>query len=470
MEEVKWYANFVRDFGKDDPLTLFRPTPVPWMLYYLKNMKWDEEVGKRFSLRARKTAKKVSGDYQTVLQQVILDGDIEACVIQLHKETTLHPSTSNNHNRNSISVLEENNNSILHYAVLTRNKKMVLALLNEAARCGQPLNVNRNDLITGFTPLHFSVFVESFEIFNLLLREYNADIDRLDEFSASALSYARMLGIVPRVSSDFIPPSLKFYDKDKQSLVDLPISQFEEKFKVQFCPKVCCTHDYIEELMFSGFSIGERDFEFRGKYKKRIEETSGDEKLVLAQIDEIVGYGVFALKDFQAGDFIVRYGGCLTGEKKVRDRSYAVMSGVEGVVLDATKYRNLGGMINHSSTAPNAELQCFFDDGAEQAIVTALKFIPKGQQILVDYSESYWMADDDDDEDGNDEKSEQVKEKDKDKETEKEKGKEKEAKEKEKGKEKVKEDNLSSGRKEPFEVLEMGGEEKTFPAFLKFWE
>ncbi len=52
------------------------------------------------------------------------------------------------------------------------------------------------------------------------------------------------------------------------------------------------------------------------------------------------------------------------------------MSGVEGVALDATLYRNLGAMVNHS-VHPNAELQCFFDKGAEQAIITATKFIAK---------------------------------------------------------------------------------------------
>lgn len=35
------------------------------------------------------------------------------------------------------------------------------------------------------------------------------------------------------------------------------------------------------------------------------------------------------------------------------------------------------GMINHSARYANAELQCFFDRGAEQAIITATQFIPK---------------------------------------------------------------------------------------------
>ena len=65
------------------------------------------------------------------------------------------------------------------------------------------------------------------------------------------------------------------------------------------------------------------------------------------------------------------------------------------MALDAKRYRNFGGMINHSAT-PNAELQCFFDRGAEQAIVTALHRIERGQQIFLDYSENYWRDEEDD--------------------------------------------------------------------------
>lgn len=92
----------------------------------------------------------------------------------------------------------------------------------------------------------------------------------------------------------------------------------------------------------------------------------------------------------------------------IKNRAYAVVSGVEGMVLDGTHYRNLGGaffppplyrpttarwpsshtqrsstgMINHSARYANAELQCFFDRGAEQAVITATQFIPKVLLLL----------------------------------------------------------------------------------------
>lgn len=63
-------------------------------------------------------------------------------------------------------------------------------------------------------------------------------------------------------------------------------------------------------------------------------------------------------------------------------------SGVEGIILSAQTYRNLGGMVNHS-TYPNAEARCVFDSGVEQAIIISLKPIKRGQQILIDYSKAY---------------------------------------------------------------------------------
>jgi len=105
------------------------------------------------------------------------------------------------------------------------------------------------------------------------------------------------------------------------------------------------------------------------------EKSSGDENVILAKISDEVGYGVFAGKDFQQGntyltargarickyiylfpssitigDYIIRYGGMIVGEEEITDWSYAMSTGVEGVVLDAKKYRNLAGMLNHSGT------------------------------------------------------------------------------------------------------------------------
>jgi hypothetical protein len=132
-------------------------------------MKFDERAGKRFSIQARKTAKEVlpgsswqmcggrwffvlsgllllprswrqtSGEYQTTLQQVVLAGDLEAVYVQVRKELSLRPG----------EPLEENNKSILHYAVMTRNTDIVQMLIRESRDKGVALDLNKNDIITG---------------------------------------------------------------------------------------------------------------------------------------------------------------------------------------------------------------------------------------------------------------------------------------------------------------------------------
>jgi len=121
---------------------------------------------------------------------------------------------------------------------------------------------------------------------------------------------------------------------------------------------------------------------------------TGDEDLVLAYIDETIGYGIFAGKDYSLGDFVVRYGGYLSNSDSIVDRDFVMDSGIEGIGLDAKKFRNLGGMINHSAR-PNVESQCFFYGGVEQALITATKDIKKGDQLFLDYDTNYWGNEDD---------------------------------------------------------------------------
>jgi len=204
------------------------------------------------------------------------------------------------------------------------------------------------------------------------------------------MDYARLLGNVPDIYEKKKQNTyITVFEKDKSQLVQWHVSQFEYEFKVKWTPYFKCDLYYIEELLFSGFSVGEKDMDFRKKYGTVIEKSSGDENLILAKIDDTVGYGVFAKKHFQEGDFIVRYGGFIAKEEKNTSRAYCMSSGLEGVILDASVYRNLGGVINHSQN-PNAEARCIFEKGVEQAIIVATKEIPEGYQIFIDYSLSYF--------------------------------------------------------------------------------
>ncbi len=94
----------------------------------------------------------------------------------------------------------------------------------------------------------------------------------LSEFECSLLcvrvlgvgsDYARMLDMVPHMPSHLIPRSITVYDKAHESVAQWSVAQLEERLKVTYCALPVCGHKYIEELMFSGFGIGETDVEFR---------------------------------------------------------------------------------------------------------------------------------------------------------------------------------------------------------------
>ncbi len=174
----------------------------------------------------------------------------------------------------------------------------------------------------------------------------------------------------------------------------MSVAQLEQRFSLHFTPEPLADLEYIVELLFSGLCI-QPDVEFRARIASTFPHAcAGDERVILARVNETVGHGVFAAQRYEIGELIVSYGGRISKANQVEDRSYAMSSGIEGFVLDATRYRNMGGFVNHSKN-PNAEAQCIFDRGREFVVLMALKRIERGEQILIDYTSQYWGADGD---------------------------------------------------------------------------
>jgi hypothetical protein len=113
------------------------------------------------------------------------------------------------------------------------------------------------------------------------------------------------------------------WNPEQNKIDDISTSKFEEYFKVKFTPFPRADNDFVEELLFSGLSIKpDHDFRYvfslllcdgcRKKYVPFVYENSGDNNVVLAKINDNVGWGVFAARDFKEGEFVVRYGGKIT--------------------------------------------------------------------------------------------------------------------------------------------------------------
>lgn len=68
--------------------------------------------------------------------------------------------------------------------------------------------MNREEAVTGFTPVHYSVFIESREVLRWLI-EMRADVDKRDNYNATVWDYARMLQLMPPHPHMHIPTHLQ---------------------------------------------------------------------------------------------------------------------------------------------------------------------------------------------------------------------------------------------------------------------
>ncbi|XP_040899142.1 lysine methyltransferase 5Ab [Toxotes jaculatrix] len=112
------------------------------------------------------------------------------------------------------------------------------------------------------------------------------------------------------------------------------------------------------------------------------------------------GRGVFAIKDFRKGDFVVEYHGDLVelAEAKMREVQYAQdpQTGCymyyfqyqsKTYCVDATKETNrLGRLINHSKTG-NCQTRLHAIDGTPHLILVASKDIKAEEELLYDYGD-----------------------------------------------------------------------------------
>ncbi|EGG23421.1 hypothetical protein DFA_05553 [Cavenderia fasciculata] len=374
---------------------------------YLDRCKEDKEDTVYFSQNYCEIAKGIFSETLTTLTELILERDLGGVQYQLQSELKRNAdfftdltSTIKKKDRNGrilVNVQQQcqiNKLSLL-FAVATNDIKIVDLMLKNGATA----IINVGDTVTKITPLHMSFIMGNTAIAKLLL-ENGANYDLMDGFRARPLDYARLR----KMTSMSIPPrpqTVSIYNyKNSATVESWTLDRFERELSIHYDASITASLEYLIELCFSSFQIN-ADQTFRDKYLKMIERSGGEENVIVGWISDQVGWGLYANKDFQKGEYIVRYGGRINSAENMVTHCYNMMSSMDGFGLDAYRHRSMGGMINHSAKHKNAESECIFEYGAEQAIITATKFIGRGQQIFIDYSNSYWNPDQDDNDDDN---------------------------------------------------------------------
>lgn len=116
---------------------------------------------------------------------------------------------------------------------------------------------------------------------------------------------------------------------------------------------------------------------------------SGEEDFVVVKIDDIVGNGLFALRDFKKGEIVCHFLGKLDisySEFTFND-NYGLAN--DDILCYGEQYRSLAMVINHSSKA-NVEVrvgQCSIIPRLE---VIALHSIKVGDQLFLDYGQEWF--------------------------------------------------------------------------------
>lgn len=135
-------------------------------------------------------------------------------------------------------------------------------------------------------------------------------------------------------------------------------------------------------------------------FRKEVLEERGVPPISLRWIDDEIGWGVFAEKDFQKTEFIAKYSGIV--RKRVRHDSknaycfeypLELMETEESspYVIDAQDIGGISRYINHSEI-PNLASLSVHVEGINHIILYTIKKIPKGEQLCYDYGPGYWQA------------------------------------------------------------------------------
>ena len=218
----------------------------------------------------------------------------------------------------------------------------------------------------------------------------------------------------------------KIQVKSAEGLIEgLSPEQFEHRFGVKYLPKLViddsCPFDPLAKLPGdsawvpppeSGRAELERNFgrSLPNAFANSQKYGDGERKawlyadqirqgqtanMFIAQVDDIVGHGVFAGEDIAPGKMLGEYTGVARdyrGGHIERENPYLFGYGSRGATLDAREMGNITRFINHCADHPNAKEAEVIVDDVQHIVLIATRSIAKDAQILFDYGPNYWAG------------------------------------------------------------------------------
>ncbi len=149
----------------------------------------------------------------------------------------------------------------------------------------------------------------------------------------------------------------------------------------------------IEKLYKKG-ELTRQQLWFGAYFKKEIESLFIPD-IEIRYINETLGYGVFAARDFAKMEFIAQYSGIVRKSRR-SDRTnaycfeYTLANGIKTpYTVDAQDQGGIGRLINHSEV-PNLQSSLATIDFINYIVLITSKPIKNGEQLCYDYGPDYW--------------------------------------------------------------------------------
>ena len=195
--------------------------------------------------------------------------------------------------------------------------------------------------------------------------------------------------------------SLRVHKNGEERLITIP--EFEAMTGVAFIPQIdfenlLIVQDIVERTQ-KIHKKGELTKEqlWLGSYYKKEIQTMKIPEVTIRWIDDSIGWGIFAAKDFKKREFIAEYCGKVR-QRRRQDKSnsycfeYVVAPQVPTpYTIDAQDQGGIGRFINHSNQ-PNLLSALATFEWISHVILIANEPIRMGQQLCYDYGPDYWSC------------------------------------------------------------------------------
>lgn len=301
---------------------------------------------------------------------------------------------------------EKSQRTMGHISVLMQHHKAIQELASKGAR------FDKEDKM-GLTALHLAALIQNDKV-DGALGEQKQLRPKSSIHNSEPMDVARIISFFEPE-----PVEIRVLEKDATAVAKfdrITMMAKLEKFYIT-CSKL--TDEYLNCVLSS--VLDEEGLAMYNKEETRhlMEQayaSAGDENLVLAWVDEEVGWGVYSSKDIKAGEFISTLVGVVrnqsavraaavrtaakVGEKEFRDKVHAAQDSnvfvlqqsfartAKGhaipVCLDTTLFRSLSAYVNHDDE-PNAIIDAVVCRSAPTIVLVANRDIKKGEQVCVNY-------------------------------------------------------------------------------------